>query len=854
MRVVFIPVFIFLILLPFSVSATTYYVSQVDGDDSYNGLYPTYQGGSDGPWLTLGKSVSDVSSGDTVYLRGGTWQDEQLYIGYKNYNSTTTWKAYPGETPVIDMRNSGTTEATAPGIFCKGTDYVYIDGITVRNSGHDAIRFQGCDHTKVINCTTEHSRRAGIYMVVLDDFEVAYNTVKWTQCHHADHDHDEWTARSEECISIAQASNGEVHHNSVSHGTEEYQGGEGINVKNGCSYIYVHHNIVDQARDDGVESTRYCMGVDGWTLETHHIYFYNNIVMNGSWGIQFNSEEGGYTHHIYAWNNIIIHCGHGMMHGGGIGFPRYGGNPGLCEHMYWWNNIIYDCYYGFRGDKEELGTDIFVQNNIFSSSTQADTYFPVSDPADITFDHNLFSETDPKFVDASGGDFHLQSDSPAIDAGFDFSGFFTDDYDGNTRPVDGDSNGSAEFDIGAFEYGGSPSNCTGTCKTNPCDTYDDCANGTGTCVTGYCCSGACSLCPNGNCESGETCSSCPSDCTCVSPQLCCNDQCITPACSQESDCGSDPCIIYTCNNPGTCSASCSSQDITSCTNDDGCCPSGCDEGNDNDCGALDPVALYHFDEGFGFLASDSSGNGNGGTVYGANWTTDSVSGNALEFDGVDDCVEANDSESLNISQTVTITAWINPSSISSWDRIAAKSHTSDTYPYTMYGLLFDDANHIRLEIATGGTQNIVNGLTVIPTNEWTFVAGTYDGSSLNLYVNGSLDNSALHSGNIDTNNMPLSIGRSGFDSNYFNGTIDEVRIYDRALTEGEILQLYNNPGGESIPGDINNPPDGVVDILDLTVVANDFGKTSNFDDPDSDTDGNGEVDIFDVVFVASRFT
>jgi hypothetical protein len=115
----------------------------------------------------------------------------------------------------------------------------------------------------------------------------------------------------------------------------------------------------------------------------------------------------------------------------------------------------------------------------------------------------------------------------------------------------------------------------------------------------------------------------------------------------------------------------------------------------------------------------------------------------------------------------------------------------------MYGLLFDNANHIRLEIATNGQQNAVNSLTAIPLNTWTFVAGTYDGTTMKVYVNGNLDNSFSHTGAIDTNNMPLSIGRSGFGSDYFKGMIDEVKIWNRALTVDEIKNEYGVTGCDS---------------------------------------------------------
>jgi len=422
--------------------ATTYYIATAanGGDDGHPGTLAE-------PWLTLAHAVSTISSGDTVYLRSGTWQDERLYVFYKGYTSTTTFKAYTGETPVIDMRNSGTT-STACGIRCEGTNYIKVDGITVRNSGYCSLYIANCDNLIVTNNTTEHSRLSGLFISGCDNFEVSYNDVKWSQCTSASHDHSTWASWSEECISIENCSQGEVHHNSISHGSAIAGGGggEGLNIKSGGSYINIHDNTVDQARDDLVESTRYSMGVDAFAAETHHIYFYRNIIKNGSYGIILESESGGYAHHLYAWNNIIVHCGHSTsIHGGGLAFPNWG-TQGLKQYCYFWNNTVYDCYYGFMVTTTNTAAPLLVQNNILASC-ESDVYYwgAGTDQGDFTLDHNLDSGTFD--FDDAPNDFHIGIDSDAIDAGTTIADFDVD-YDGVSRPQ-----GSA-WDIGAYEYFG----------------------------------------------------------------------------------------------------------------------------------------------------------------------------------------------------------------------------------------------------------------------------------------------------------------------------------------------------------------------------------------------------------------
>ena len=158
--------------------------------------------------------------------------------------------------------------------------------------------------------------------------------------------------------------------------------------------------------------------------------------------------------------------------------------------------------------------------------------------------------------------------------------------------------------------------CSGSCTTPPCSLNSDC-NDYNSCTTDICnsagtCSASCSntqivscinndgCCPsgcnsindndcsvncgNGICESGENCGNCLVDCPCPSGEICCSGSCTTPPCSLNSDCNDyNSCTTDICNSAGTCSASCSNNPITSCINNDGCCPSGCDSINDNDC-------------------------------------------------------------------------------------------------------------------------------------------------------------------------------------------------------------------------------------------------------------------------------
>ena len=102
--------------------------------------------------------------------------------------------------------------------------------------------------------------------------------------------------------------------------------------------------------------------------------------------------------------------------------------------------------------------------------------------------------------------------------------------------------------------------------------------------------------------------------------------------------------------------------------------------------------------------------------------------------------------------------------------------------------------------ATGGVASVTSGSTVLPTSTWTHVAGTYDGTTAKLYFNGELVGSATTSGALTAIAADAKIGHNIVTGGNFNGLIDEVEVFDRALTQQEIQAIYNVGGfGKCIP-------------------------------------------------------
>jgi hypothetical protein len=199
------------------------------------------------------------------------------------------------------------------------------------------------------------------------------------------------------------------------------------------------------------------------------------------------------------------------------------------------------------------------------------------------------------------------------------------------------------------------------------------------------------------------------------------------------------------------------------------------------------VAYYPFNGN----ADDQSGNNNKGTVYGATLTNDRFGkpNSAFIFDGDDDYIEINHSQSLNITKQITISFWV-------------KFETDAPYYFPYHIIEKHDS------WGFGQRNNEIGCIVITLTKEfyiWSkedfgvsfefnrfyhFVMA-YDGSKLNLFVDGILKASTNANGSLIQNTNKVYISRYNFGGDYFfDGTLDDFRIYDRALTEQEISALY----------------------------------------------------------------
>jgi Concanavalin A-like lectin/glucanases superfamily/Domain of unknown function (DUF1929)/Bacterial Ig domain len=228
------------------------------------------------------------------------------------------------------------------------------------------------------------------------------------------------------------------------------------------------------------------------------------------------------------------------------------------------------------------------------------------------------------------------------------------------------------------------------------------------------------------------------------------------------------------------------------------------------------VAAYGFNEGTGAAAADVSGNNLVGKIVGATWTTAGRYGQALSFNGASSYVDLGNAAALQLTGSMTVEAWVRAAANPADDgQIVAKSDDSgwqlktspDTGPQTFGAKAWSTA---------ASAQRYTT--TVRSLNTWYHVASVYDATArtLQIYVNGVLDNGSL-GGTVPAGqtNRPVNVNigrRTG--GYYFNGIIDEVRIYNRALAQIEIQSDMNTPVGGTPP-----PPDTVPPQVSITSPA-----------------------------------
>ena len=218
------------------------------------------------------------------------------------------------------------------------------------------------------------------------------------------------------------------------------------------------------------------------------------------------------------------------------------------------------------------------------------------------------------------------------------------------------------------------------------------------------------------------------------------------------------------------------------------------------CSANDLVLHLSFDEMKGDVAEDLSEFGNDATFKGKTQLVDGKFGKALEFDGAS-WGEVADHDSLHVVDGITVEFWANlrPSAGGPGNDVQTGVEKGTTWKAGLFTLaawyrggsllqFFDLPDNCR-------EHNIGDS---IQDETWHFLAGTWDGTTIKLYIDGELNKELECKGKLTANNDPLFIGARGGNQRFVNGALDEIKIYDYALTEDELRIDMENPNAADV--------------------------------------------------------
>jgi len=370
--------------------ANTYYVAK-NGSDNSSGTEAE-------PWLTIDKAANRMVVGDTVYVKKGTYYESPDPSKSGTAGYYISFLAYPGDVVVIDGQGGSWT-------FGTGVSYVKIDGFIIRNANILMGPYGGNKYNIISNNIIANAPEIGVDLT---------------------------------------GSEGNVIENN-----EIYGSGHGIHTSGNTKYEVMRGNIIHDNSDNG-------LGL-AWGTGLQVI---NNIVYNnGKTGIEYSGEDrDGVIRGNLCYNNDVRHVGSNggwEIFASGSNFviegnTAYSRSGAPVTYFIEGSNHVVRNNIGYRSDGANAGV-VFLPSSV--GADYNDWFDPLNrDPVEGSPGPHTISK-DPLFVDVANHDFHLQPNSPCIDAGDPGTpaGY---DLDGRSRPLDGDKKGVAIVDMGAYEYPG----------------------------------------------------------------------------------------------------------------------------------------------------------------------------------------------------------------------------------------------------------------------------------------------------------------------------------------------------------------------------------------------------------------
>ncbi|MDT3699212.1 MAG: right-handed parallel beta-helix repeat-containing protein [Thermincola sp.] len=411
-----------------TVTGKSYYVHPSGSD-----LEP---GTINNPFKTIKKAVSLAEAGETIYIRGGTYNERVVLQRSGLPKQPITIRNYPDEIAIIDgtgLTWTGSSTLWGGLIDTNEKSHFNLIGLTIQNSPAFGIgrayrsNPQKTSHVLVENCIVYNTLAAGISFISGEDIAIEHNIVD-NACN--------TTISNQECLSLSRIDRFTIKHNIVCNGTTPPapvgKGGEMINVKDGCKNGVVAYNTVFNYRKLGIF-------LDAYQSTQENIEVYRNVVYQLTPqltnGIAIGCERGGLLRNINLHHNIVCNTQWGFIIAGWGG----GGYKHTMEDIYILNNTCYNINTAGIYHTNPDCLNVTIRNNILHGRNS--WTFPLyavggANLAGISMSYNLLHKdyvmpakepyyitgtdykvtTDPGFLDPPF-DFHLRADSAAVNAG-----------------------------------------------------------------------------------------------------------------------------------------------------------------------------------------------------------------------------------------------------------------------------------------------------------------------------------------------------------------------------------------------------------------------------------------------------